>query len=211
VADAKDRAELAELIAGDRRALRDGRALLVAISGIDAAGKGTLARELAADLRDRGMAVATIGIDPWQTDPALRPPAPDAAAHFYRHGFRFEALFGKLVDPLTRDRAIDLRIELMDPHRNLKLDEEFHFRAVDVVLLEGIFLFKRRLRHRYDRTIWVECGFETALARALRRNQEGLAPDRLVDDYRRIYFPAQKIHFSADEPREFADLTLRND
>ena len=73
------------------------------------------------------------------------------------------------------------------------------------------FLFRRALRHRYDLSIWVDCSFEAALMRALARNQEGLPPERLLADYRRIYFPAQEIHLRRDRPRDFADVVVPGD
>src|SRR6266851_1176099 len=59
--------------------------------------------------------------------------------------------------------------------------------GVDVVLLEGIFLFKRECCGRYDFRIWIECSFETALKHALARLQEGLPPEETTAAYERIY------------------------
>jgi uridine kinase len=50
------------------------------------------------------------------------------------------------------------------------------FDNVDLILLEGIFLFKRAHQQRYDFRLWIDCSFKTALERALRRSQEGLPP-----------------------------------
>jgi uridine kinase len=163
------------------------RALLVAISGIDAAGKGTLARDLVERLRVRGTRVALVGADGWLTPNEGLDLGSEPGVNFYRRGFWFDAMFERVVDPLCLDRSID------------------------VVLLEGIFLFKKELRHRYDLTIWVDCRFETALRRALVRNQERLPADRLLADYARIYFPAQEVHLARDNPRAFADILYAND
>jgi pantothenate kinase len=48
----------------------------------------------------------------------------------------------------------------------------YDFAAVDVIVLEGIYLLKRRLQARYDLSIWIDCTVETALARAVARGQE---------------------------------------
>lgn len=76
---------------------------------------------------------------------------------------------------------------------------------MDVVVLEGIFLLRTEWRARYDLSFWIDCSERTALERALRRNQERLSPERLIADYRRIYFPAQRVHAVCDEPRWHAD------
>jgi uridine kinase len=78
-------------------------------------------------------------------------------------------------------------------------------------VLEGIYLSKRTFRRYYDLALWIDCSFETALVRALRREQEGLLPDETIGAYRTIYFPAQYIHVALDNPRSTADVILDND
>ena len=80
-----------------------------------------------------------------------------------------------------------------------------------MILVEGIFLFKREYRRLFDLAIWVDCSFPTALARALERSQEGLPPAKTIAAYGTIYFPAQEIHFNQDNPRATADLIYDND
>jgi uridine kinase len=87
----------------------------------------------------------------------------------------------------------------------------YDFEDVDIIVLEGIFLFKRAYRKEFDLAVWVDCSWETALERALARSQEGLPPDETVQAYRTIYFPAEEIHFARDAPRESADLIVSND
>jgi uridine kinase len=76
--------------------------------------------------------------------------------------------------------------------------------------LEGIYLLKRAFRSHYDLAFWVECPFETALIRALRRGQEGLPPDETIRACQTIYFPAQYIHFALDAPQSSADAIVNN-
>jgi uridine kinase len=45
----------------------------------------------------------------------------------------------------------------------------------------------------------------------LRRNQEGLPPEAMIRDYETIYFPAQRIHFRNDAPRDAATAIVVND
>lgn len=83
--------------------------------------------------------------------------------------------------------------------------------GLDVVVLEGIFLLKPEFRRHYDVALWVECGFETALGRALARGQEGLSREETIRAYRTIYFPARELHLARDDPRSAATLVLDND
>ena len=187
------------------------RALLVAISGIDGAGKGYVAARLASRLERRGLRVALVGVDGWLNLPAIRFSETDPACHFYRHAIRFEEMFEKLILPLRDRRSIRVEADFTEETASSYRTHVYEWKDVDVVLLEGIYLLRRDLRRHYDFALWVDCSFETALARALGRSQEGLTPEETVDAYSRIYFPAQKIHFREDDPRGSADCVFRND
>jgi uridine kinase len=195
--------------ANDRRA----HALLVGVSGIDGSGKGYVTERLAARLREREPRVAVLNIDGWLEPPSRRFSKADPGRHFYEHGIRFGELFSRLLLPLKRDRSIRLEADLTDPtgaeafrRHEYRFDDD-----VAVVLVEGVFLFKRSHRAAFDLAFWVECGFDTALRRALARAQEGLPPEETVRDYQTIYFPAQRLHFEIDDPAGFATAVIDNE
>jgi len=200
-----------EQILWKRRNLRPDRALLVGISGIDASGKGWLTSRLAASLAGVGRKTVTINGDGWLELPERRFDAERPAEHFYQHAFRFEDMFGGVVLPLRDRRSCDVVADFADETASRFRPHRYRFDDVDVILLEGIYLFKRRYRGHFDLACWVDCTFETSLERALRRGQEGLPPEQVVRAYETIYFPAQRIHFERDEPRSGADLVLGND
>jgi uridine kinase len=185
------------------------RAVLVAVSGIDGAGKGWLAARLAPELR--GLEVATVHADAWLNLPTKRFDAQRPAQNFYDHGFRFEELFRDLVVPLTQQRTHRVTFDFAEETAVAFTRRTLEFREVDVVLLEGILLFKRAHAVVYDLSVWVDCTYETALERALARAQEGLSREETVRAYETIYFPAQRIHEERDRPRERADLVFPND
>jgi len=81
---------------------------------------------------------------------------------------------------------------------------------IDIVLLEGILLFKPAYRDHYDLAVWIECSFEAALERAIKRGQEGLPPTETIRAFKTIYFPAQRIHLARDNPRDAADIIFLN-
>jgi uridine kinase len=116
-----------------------------------------------------------------------------------------------VIEPLRRRGSIDLEANLLRPFENTWYTHRFVHDRVEVILVEGIFLLRRELRSRYDLTVWIACSFETALARALARNQEGLDRNTLERDYRTVYFPAQQYHLERDQPEYSADLVLPND
>ena len=187
------------------------RAALVAVSGIDASGKGYLSRELTRGLQARGCQVALINVDGWLRLPHERFSATEPARHFYTHAVRFQQMFAQLIVPLRERRGIDVEADFAEEAARAYRKHRYRFADVDVILLEGIYLLKQAYRHHYDLSIWIECSFETALKRAVARAQEGLPPAETIRVYETIYFPAQRLHFERDAPIRAANIVLHND
>ena len=199
-----------EILLRQKELSTDG-SLLVAISGIDASGKSTVAQQLVEGLKRRGLNVVLIGLDAWHNLPEERFNKENPGKHFYAHAFRFGELFQLLINPLRRNRSIRLMVDVTRLPENDVVWHTYDFQRVDVIVLEGIFLLKREWQKHYDLAFWVECSFETALERAIARNQEGLPEEEIIRDYRGIYFPAQRLHLANDDPRTGADGIIEND
>lgn len=193
------------------------RALLVGISGIGGSGKGYLAERLVAHLRAASQSAALIPGDDWLAAPSVRFDRGRSPENYYERAMRLENLFARLIVPLVRDRAVDVSfqgahtasIESMRPVR-------IAHRDINIVVLEGVYLFKRgerggMTRDAFDLRCWVDCTFETALERALERGQENLPPDLARAEYEQVYFPAQRIHTQIDAPRDCAHAIIVND
>jgi uridine kinase len=212
-ADALDEAcsVAAAKIALLRSKIAPSNALLVGISGIDAGGKGFVTAKLASVLKHNGFKTAVINVDGWLNLPNVRFGGQNAGKHFYKHALRLDEMFERLILPLKQCGSVDIESDLTEETAAEFRRHRYSIDHADVVLLEGIFIFKRQYRKLFDLKIWVDCSFETAIKRAALRSQESLSVDDTVKAYRSIYFPAQITHFKRDQPRESADLTIVND
>jgi uridine kinase len=161
-------------------------------------------------LQESGWRVAQINADDWLNLPEVCLSRRTPGEHFYEHAMRFDEMFDRLIVPLKENRAANLVAECADAKGNRR-KHGYEFREIDIVLLEGIFLFKPAYRHHFDLTAWVDCSFATALERAITRCQEGLPPAETIRAFSTIYFPAQRIHFARDNPQDAADFIIRND
>jgi uridine kinase len=188
------------------------RSLLVGLSGIDGAGKGFLSAKMAALLEQQhGLNIGHISVDGWLNLPQVRFDQRQPAEHFYQHAIRFDEMFSQLILPLRDRRRIHLVADYAEEIAQEYRPHTYHFADIDIIILEGIYLFKRAYRPNFDLACWIDCTFQTALERALQRGQEGLPPDETIRVYQTIYFPAQQIHFKRDNPRTAADLIINND
>ena len=194
-----------------RAILPEERSLLVGISGIDGSGKGFVAAQIEARLAQHTVGAARINVDGWLNLPNKRFNTIDSGKHFYENAIRLDEFFAQLVLPLRDHRSLNLVANFAEETARDYRKHTYSFRNVSVILVEGIFLFKREHRKLFDLAIWTDCSFPTALARALKRRQQGLPPAATIRAYETIYFPAQRIHQDRDNPRGSADLILDND
>jgi uridine kinase len=200
----------AEILA-KRKRVPPQRSLLVGISGIDGSGKGYLTSQIVTLLQRQGQKAVGINTDGWLNLPHKRFHSELPAMHFYEHAIRFDDMFTQLILPLKEKRMHDVVADFAEETASEYHAHRYHFEGIDIIVLEGIFLFKRTYCDYFDLAFWVACTFETALERALRRGQEGLLPDETIRAYQTIYFPAQRIHFARDNPQAAADFVINND
>jgi uridine kinase len=206
-----DLSTLATAVQRRRLALPAHHSVLVGISGIDGSGKGFVAARLGAELERIGLRLALLNVDGWLNLPSTRFSRLNPAEHFYAHALRLDTMFTDLVLPLRRHRTHRLVAPFAEETATTYREHVYDFHQIDVVLLEGIFIFKRAYRAHFDLAVWIDCTFETALDRALERAQEGLPPAETIAAYETIYFPAQRLHFEWDRPQEAVDLIIPND
>ncbi|MGB7201116.1 MAG: hypothetical protein WBD16_02490 [Pyrinomonadaceae bacterium] len=203
--------ELANAIFTKRREIPPASAMLVGISGIDACGKGSVTAKLSEMLELEGFRVAEVNADGWLNLPHIRFGASEHGVHFYENALRLDEMFEQLVLPLKENRSINITADFAEETANEFRPHNYVFDNIDIILLEGIFLFKKPYADLFDLRIWVDCSFETAMIRAIKRAQEGLTTDKTTAAYDTIYFPAQRLHFLLDSPQSASDLILQND
>lgn len=185
--------------------------MLVGISGIDACGKGYVTAKLSQELELKGFSVAVINADGWLNLPHVRFGDRAHGVHFYENALRLDEMFEQLILPLRLNRSIDITADFVDETATEFRPHKYIFQNIDIVLIEGIFLFKKPYGDNFDLKIWIDCSVEAAMTRAVARSQEGLPPDQTIAAYEKIYFPAQRLHFERDLPLAAADLIVQNE
>ena len=149
--------EVADEIFRRRRTLANG-VLCVAVDGIDGAGKSTLADELAADLRRRGVPVLRSTTDSFHHRREVRwAKGVLSPEGFYRDSHDLPRLRELLLDPLTDRPTRPYRAAAFDEPSNAPVDAPSEVAPDAAVLLfDGLFLQREELRHYWDFSIWVD-------------------------------------------------------
>jgi uridine kinase len=188
--------------------------LRVAVDGIDAAGKTTLADELVAPLRARGRPVIRASVDGFHRTRAERYRRGAASPEgYYLDTFDTAALCAALLLPLGpsgsrkyRRGSCDFRT---DRPAHAPLEEA---PANAVLVVDGVFLLRPELVAHWDYRIFVEVPFAVALERAMRRDLALFGSAEAVRvRYQQRYIPGQQLYFAAARPQERADAIVRNE
>ena len=80
-----------------------------------------------------------------------------------------------------------------------------------VLLFEGVFLFRPELYPYWDFKIFVEIDFQTSLKRALKRDLALFGDqEAIIKRYQEKYIPGQQIYLEAVQPRSKADVIVVN-
>jgi len=185
----------------------------VAIDGIDAAGKTTLADELVRPIEHLGRPVIRASIDGFHRPRAERyRRGVDSAEGYYYDSFDYEALRTPLLLPLGPHGNRQYRRFGFDFRSDSPAFDSLHTAHPDSVLLfDGVFLLRPELNDQWDYRIFVEVDFQVAVERASLRDQVLFSsPHAIRERYWKRYLPGQGIYLQTVRPQELADVIVQN-
>ncbi|MEV7988407.1 uridylate kinase [Micromonospora sp. NPDC085948] len=185
----------------------------VAVDGPPAAGKTTLADELAVALRERGRDVIRATIDDFVHPRAQRYPRGEYSAEgCYYDTHDYDALNRVLLDPLGPRGDRRFQHAIYDHAADAVLSPPITTApAAAVLVFDGVFLLRPELIDRWELRIFVSTALERTVDRAVRRERL-VSPRAAVERrWRERYIPSQQLYFAAARPAEHADIVVHND
>jgi uridine kinase len=187
--------------------------LRVAIDGVDAAGKTTLADELVWPLQAQGKHVIRASIDGFHNPSAVRyRRGPDSAEGYYRDSFNYQALIDCLLKPLGPGGSLCYQTRVFDYRTDQKIESVAHVANPNSVLLfDGVFLLRPELVDYWDFSVFMSVSFSTSLARAQERDLRLFGTrEEVTRRYQERYIPGQELYLDECRPVELADLVVDN-
>jgi uridine kinase len=212
--DKGTRADLLDRLVGTIESVTIPHPLRVAVDGPPAAGKTTLADELALLLRTRGREVIRATTESFQLPRAQRYRRGEFSPEANYHDcFDYDTLRRVLLDPLGPDGDRRYQHAVYDLDTDTAVSQPATTAPADaVLLLDGVFLLRPELIDRWDLSIFVSAPFEQILDRARIRDLALLGSTAEVERrFRTRYIPAQKLYFAAARPADHADIIVHND
>jgi len=204
-------AGLGWLVARIRR--RVGRTM-VAIDGVDGAGKSTFANDLATELTDSGIAVIRISLDDFLNPADVRHAKGRTSPEgFIADTYDYERFIDDVLEPLSSEGGGRYRPKSYDFATESPLSPPWRVAPDQVVtVVDGMFLHRDRLRNArgkkiWDLSVWLEVPFAVSVARLAER--DGTPPDP-ADPRNVRYVAGQQLYIDTYHPAERADLVIDN-
>jgi uridine kinase len=185
----------------------------VAIDGPPAAGKTTLADELAVVLRAQGRDVIRATIDDFLFPRAQRYPRGEYSAEgCYFDAHDHDALNRVLLDPLGPGGDRRFQPAVYDRTADAALSPPVTTAPVDAVLVfDGVFLMRPELIDRWDLRVFVSTTLEKTVERAVIRERQVSSRPDVERRWRERYLPSQQLYFATVRPTDHVDIIVHND
>jgi uridine kinase len=192
------RSAVVDALADVMTALPLGHPTRVAVDGRGAAGKTTLADELAEAVRARAREVLRASIDDFHR-PGHKYRSQRGGwtpQSYYDEGYDYDAFRDLLLRPLGPGGNRRCRPALFDSFHDAWLPAEWReVGARAVVIIDGVFLLRPELAGYWDYIIWLDIDHETMVERARRRDTAWVGSADIVEErYRRHWVPTHDLY-----------------
>jgi uridine kinase len=195
-------------------AVRPGHPVRVAVDGVDAAGKTTLADEVAPFINALGRPVIRASIDGFHNPQATRRRRGSLSPEGYFHdSFNYTALVEALLQPLGPGGSRLFRRAVFDFRTDEPITADIETAHDNAVLvLDGVFLLRPELREHFDFSVFVRADFAVTTRRAEERDRELFGGiDEVRRRYRERYVPGQRLYLNQARPESWASVIVDND
>lgn len=187
--------------------------VIVAIDGLDGAGKTVFADGLAEVFAERGDAVFRASIDGFHRPRAERyvrgRRSPEG---FYLDSYDYATFRRVLIDPF-RDGAqtagtTGFQLTAFDVARDAPVESQWVTAPLDAVLVvDGLFLNRPELQDLWDWSVWLDVPVDVAYARMALRDASDPDPDAPANAR---YRQGQEIYLNEARPRAAASVIVDN-
>jgi uridine kinase len=186
----------------------------VGIDGHSAAGKTTLADELATTLRGKtARPVLRVTLDHFKRHVDLRTQYPPGSPEsYYFEMFDVDAIRDELLVPLGPGGNRRYRTQIMDLSGRTPVDSGVHVAPDDAILVaDSGFLQKPALAGHWDLCVYLHIDVADVLRRGTIRDQAWMdSAEAAAARYRTYYIPGEQLYLAEVRPAERADIVIDN-
>jgi uridine kinase len=198
--------EVLSRIIDDIESKKGEEVFIVAIDGVDAAGKTRFAAQLSKSLRERNHIVIEASIDGFHNPRAIRyRMGRDSPEGYYRDSFNINSVKTLLIEPLRQGKIFQTKVF------DYLIDQALPFNGSltepgSILVFEGVFTLRPELRGFWNYTIYLDISPEESLKRGVDRDPGDKG--EIERRYRVRYIPGQKLYKDEAKPHLIADIIL---
>lgn len=182
------------------------RAVLIAVDGVDGAGKTIFAQALVAHLERSGQRAIGVSIDGFHRPRVERYRRGRSSPEgFYRDSYDVEAFHAAVVAPTRPGGSMRVRPAVFDHATDSAVHPEEIDVAGAVVVVDGIFL--RTVTDAWDLSVFLDVPFAETYARMAERDGCPPAPEH-PENAR--YLEGQRLYLAEHDPAARADVLVDN-
>jgi uridine kinase len=202
--------ELLASIAGTLCELGVDRRLLVAVDGVDGAGKTTFADELANEIRQLGRPVVRASTDAFHRPAVYRYRLGRGSPEgFYLDSYDYNRLRSDLLDPCAPGGSGLLRGGRIRRGPGSPVGMAQLAKPQAVVIVDGLFLHRSELCAYWDFSIFLDVDFDISIPRGAARGPGYGSPDPSAPSNHR-YVEGQRIYIRDVQPTRRASIVVDN-
>ncbi len=185
---------------------RERTPFIIGVNGIDCSGKTMFATALENHLKNNGWQTQLIHIDDFHNPKAVRYAGSDEADNYYYRSFDIMQLTERILKPVREQGGINEVLTLLNLETE-KYDKvrKYSITPDTIVILEGVFLFRKELIPYIDYKIYLDIPFKESKKRAVSRD-----PAAGLTKYDTKYLPAQQKYIRELSPAFTADINIDN-
>ena len=183
--------------------------VIVAVDGVDGAGKTTFGDDLAAVFREAGHDAFRASMEDFHRSRAERyRDGRESPESFYRDSFDYQTFRRVLVDPFRMAGSAGFQTTAWDVRRDAPTLTRWVTGQPDgVLIVDGVFLLRPELRGIWNYSILLEVPWDVAYNRLAERDARNPDPDALANAR---YRDGQDLYFTEANPREYANALVDN-
>ena len=203
-----------EALSGKILSISKSSPTLVAINGKDGSGKTMMADILAGFLKPMtGREIIRISIDDFMNSRAVRyTPSESPGRGCYDYTFNFKGFVDNVLKPLQPNGSGKYRAKIFDHATDAECLLPLKEAAKDaIVIIDGVFLYKRDLVKYWDLKVLLETDDEVVIERGAQRDAERLGGyEAARRKYVARYIASQIIYYEEENPEGHSDIIVDN-
>lgn len=191
----------------EKRKVED-RPFVLGISGIERSGKTMFTQEVAGFFEDKKNKIQIIHLDDFLNPREIRYAGEDLSKTYFDQGYDIETLVEKLLVPIHQKSSFTVTLPVLN-YETDKYDreKEYVFDQNTIVIIEGVFLYRKELASYIDYKIFLDISFEESKKRAETRDVP-VHGEEIINTSHVRYWPAQKRYLEQYPPSKMADLII---